>query len=1392
MSQSFLKLLLRETTNLATEAKKQGKIPIFETATKEQNFIKELQKESDEIKRKEKLSKHQELINPFIRACESKNPKLLNTSLTSLQFILSHNAINNEGGYGIIIETITMLSRYPNCDEATQLKLLQLAFTIVTTTSFKLNERFLSKILGLCFRLYHNQSINVSSTAIAAINQTTSVIFETLVKATKDQEEKSEGENNEEEKSIEKHVFSTAKSAYLYIADLCVLAQGDNEAQWLKVQQVNISFIFEILAEIFSHYATTLIKYQEFVTIIRDKVFDILLKHLAVNHHIETQSRLYTVVGSILKLSHIPELHTRTIQLLNTLNAIISENALRESIQPYVIYSLEVFRNVCSDHHFLTQLSIEMKKIKQNKSKSEVASGGQHEHPIAIIVNTVRYCVMKLLDNTNHSYESYQHSAHKQKRLTKHFASEAFFGTPEECLTLCVDCLIALVSSMNIIISANPANESQLELCAELIELLIPQILLTLTRLLDTCNTEDSIHTILQTFTLLIHCCSSTHCTGARDTFLTHLCKGTPSATYDPDIPAVTHKKIYVAQSVFDIAHVLGAQFGSAWLIIVSSLKELAPLLYTSAFRDYPNEYKQLTKSLANVYSKTPTYTDVQLQEMLRDGICKAVDQALEDRSELPSLYAIDSMITIVKLNSFRIHVIWDIVQQKILDLIDHPNEKIREVGVNHILDISQSLYTDKEGPESPTQIDSDKRNIELDVFSLLLTISTSKYKDLKVLMINKLSTVIEQAGENLTSAWTIILTVLRGIDVDSLIPTAFKSVQHIGNLLSFLTVDGLIEYMKTVEFYATQSSTDKFTINLVAISLLWNLADYLVKNYANHERKMDLWYTLFTTLKSPAFDERAEVRRAAIRSLMFAIASHGAQLNIDTWSKVLQKILLPTLRNIRKNAENAPDEKVSNNHHSRDTAKKQWSETRCLAIEGISRVVKEHSSICSEIPMFVSEAIPLIMDYIHASCFTKTSQVSKIILKSLTDMLRGTRGDVQITIWKESLKIWGLFASFAEAGERFMNSTLIYNWVEEIRQLYIDQQDSQNIFTPDDRVVIIQILTRIILSKAACSRHAHPTDAQSRCILAIDEFVKNSEEVKIGAVRCYNNTIMTLPLDNPDNEDALHVDVCRILFEKLMGFYQLISVKNQQSLFGDIVQLHGFLLQTKSLSIDYPMWVVSIKSLQTILSKPQFFENNVSMDTLLVDIKKFFEYKNIEESSEDVMELTLLFVLQNSVIKLNSFDSVMSSAQKEKLISIFAHCTLHLFDHASSISARAFHSLVELVSLSQVDLEYQQITVVTIHQIIQDVLNSENCNVQHFLMLLEELNELRIQNPKIYEKLDDSITHGFGIQQKLYPYVVRNIPRLYELAANENLGSHFSTTLSHFLGPLTQIMTNK
>ena len=127
-------------------------------------------------------------------------------------------------------------------------------------------------------------------------------------------------------------------------------------------------------------------------------------------------------------------------------------------------------------------------------------------------------------------------------------------------------------------------------------------------------------------------------------------------------------------------------------------------------------------------------------------------------------------------------------------------------------------------------------------------------------------------------------------------------------------------------------------------------------------------------------------------QTLFSTIAAHGSILEANTWQAVLWQVLFPLLDNVIIQSDNASSEKVQQTkvimmHHSRNTAQKQWAETKVLTISGVVRVFNTKRNLLKSMGDY-SKAWVLLLEYVEKMALSNTSEVSMAALKALQELI--------------------------------------------------------------------------------------------------------------------------------------------------------------------------------------------------------------------------------------------------------------------------------------------------------------------------------------------------------------------------------------------------------------------
>eukprot|EP00899_Mesostigma_viride_P020318 jgi/Mesvir1/28288/Mv04811-RA.1 len=249
----------------------------------------------------------EDVLRPFLLACDTKNSKLSAAGLNCLQRLIAHNAI---APYSVGAILATLRQHAESGDDGAKLKTLPTILTLLQSSAHPTDPNEVATVLGICFRLLSKNSNadSVHSTAAATIRQAVALIFDRVVagegltppqggagaaKSTKGTSgatgEKSRSKSQEAMDLSQVYEKSTvpprdlvskeSPAALLLFNDLCVLADGF-AAPWLKAGPLPRTFALDILEFVLSHHAAVFRELKPFVTLLQDNVCALLMKSL--------------------------------------------------------------------------------------------------------------------------------------------------------------------------------------------------------------------------------------------------------------------------------------------------------------------------------------------------------------------------------------------------------------------------------------------------------------------------------------------------------------------------------------------------------------------------------------------------------------------------------------------------------------------------------------------------------------------------------------------------------------------------------------------------------------------------------------------------------------------------------------------------------------------------------------------------------------------------------------------------------------------------------------------------------------------------------------------------------------------------------------------------------
>ncbi|CAG5125832.1 unnamed protein product, partial [Candidula unifasciata] len=350
--------------------------------------------------------------------------------------------------------------------------------------------------------------------------------------------------------------------------------------------------------------------------------------------------------------------------------------------------------------------------------------------------------------------------------------------------------------------------------------------------------------------------------------------------------------------------------------------------------------------------------------------------------------------------------------------ICQHSHAEMRSWGAEAVTSLVKAALAHKFDPPLHENL-----RLQSSILSPLQELSSISYNDIRQKQLESVSYILQNNGNSLLHGWPTVLGVIGAVAKEhgeKLIQQAFQCLQLV--VTDFLPIIRPA-YLQVVVQVAAKFGLQQQELNvsLTAIGLLWNISDFFFQNRQRIKQDLDatadsdhiqsenpasgdkiknpppfdaLWMCLFSQLGELCVDSRPAVRKSAGQTLFSTISAHGSLLQHQTWHNVLWQVLFPLLENVQKYSSSASttrDKESTGNiliHHSRDTAEKQWAETRVLSLAGVARTFNAKRKMLQGLGDF-PRAWSLLLDHIELSALCRNAEVSLAALKSFQEILQ-------------------------------------------------------------------------------------------------------------------------------------------------------------------------------------------------------------------------------------------------------------------------------------------------------------------------------------------------------------------------------------------------------------------
>lgn len=184
---------------------------------------------------------------------------------------------------------------------------------------------------------------------------------------------------------------------------------------------------------------------------------------------------------------------------------------------------------------------------------------------------------------------------------------------------------------------------------------------------------------------------------------------------------------------------------------------------------------------------------------------------------------------------------------------------------------------------------------------------------------------------------------------------TAFSCIKLIvDEFMNLVPIDAVVLVISCLASFASQ--IHDVNISLTSLEMLWKVYDQMMRDPKKDNLiAQSVFDVTMNSLFVSSMDQRPEIRHCAMNTLFAALTmtANASLTSGSQWKQVFDDVIFPLFQRAGDRSKQAaemneeaiaPELKKGKKmtlHHSRDTAHKQWSETRVLALKGLARVIK-------------------------------------------------------------------------------------------------------------------------------------------------------------------------------------------------------------------------------------------------------------------------------------------------------------------------------------------------------------------------------------------------------------------------------------------------------------------
>uniref|UniRef100_A0AC34Q294 Protein MON2 homolog n=1 Tax=Panagrolaimus sp. JU765 TaxID=591449 RepID=A0AC34Q294_9BILA len=278
-SNQIVEVLINDLRILSTEARRKHEI-LKDAAEASIVLVRNISTNSpSQILHSNLVNKSMDILHPFLLGCGTRNPKIVQISLQSMQKMLQYRMLSAKAAPAIVDRLWELAEA--ECEE---LRVLQTITLFVSSDLFVTGSN-LSKCILIAIKMNFSKDPSVINAASASVRQLFSCVYERVVQedginnvkfisfplASDVDYNESYGSLNSAEIGIKMNIC--AADGYLLLKDLISLIRKESTF-WLEgVKKFTVTLALELLESIIKSYPSMFFRHAEYAIVLRDLIY---------------------------------------------------------------------------------------------------------------------------------------------------------------------------------------------------------------------------------------------------------------------------------------------------------------------------------------------------------------------------------------------------------------------------------------------------------------------------------------------------------------------------------------------------------------------------------------------------------------------------------------------------------------------------------------------------------------------------------------------------------------------------------------------------------------------------------------------------------------------------------------------------------------------------------------------------------------------------------------------------------------------------------------------------------------------------------------------------------------------------------------------------------------